>query len=554
MSGDLPRALRGVEQRPQDPQAWLALGLALRAAGQPGPGAEAFQQALRRQPGPGAFLGWAACVADQGRPAQAVGILTAAQRRGLLDRPGHHALARFAADAGDLAAATAALDRLVASDPGDGAAWLLRGITAMRAGRGQAARSDLARAVALLPEDPDSHANLAAVCESLNALDDAAAAALAARARAPAPPLATLTLARVRRRQGDPARALALLDALPVAGLVPHHAARRAADRALCLDALGAVDAAWAATVEMNAHARARPGVHPAHAARWSAMLDAILADAAALARSARRPWTPPDDGRSPVFVVGFPRSGTTLLEVMLGAHPALQATDELPVTDLVLRRWETLLPGVGPYPAGLHQLDGAARARGRAAWLAILDEVRPGLDPGRRIIDKVPLSLVHLPLLHALFPRSPLVVLLRDPRDTALSCFQQDFAPGATNDLMMDMDTIVDVQARAFAVLAAVRPVLAGALHVVRYEDLVADHEAVSARLLAAIGLGWDPAVARYREGLAGAHISTPSYAQVVRPVTTAARGKWRRYEGPLAPWRDRLDETAAALGYPVG
>lgn len=545
------QALHAVQAHPRSGAAWAALGIALRDAGQLAPAVEAFQQSVRHEPAREGFVGWAACVLDQGALPQAVGILTVAWQRGLLRPDDVLTLAQLAMDAGDLDAAARVLADATTRWPGSAQGWLLRAINDTRRGRAEQAGPHLERARAIEPENADIHANLAAVQETLSDLSAAEASARRSLELDPNNAVAVLTLARLHRRAGDPQAALARLEALDPARLAPHHAARRLVELGHCRDKLGDPGGAWRAFCDMNRAAARRPAVRPGVAAAWSASLDRILAHAPALAAAATRPWTPPADGRAPVFIVGFPRSGTTLLEAMLGAHPALQATDEMPVMDIFIRRWGELLPALPAYPEGLLQLTPLHRHQLRIAWLATLDEVRPELDRSRRVIDKVPLSLVHLPLLHAIFPESPKIVLLRDPRDTALSCFMQDFAPGATNNLMMDMDSIVHVQARAFAVFDAVRDTLGPALQVVRYEDLVDDHLAVVRPLIQAAGLPWDPAVARYREGLVGAHITTPSYTQVVRPVHAAARERWRRYAEHLAPWREQLDQTAVLLGY---
>jgi hypothetical protein len=547
----LQKAFQAVEQRPRDPHAWAGLGDAFRLHGQLGPAEEAYQRSLGCAPTPRAFQGWAACAEARGQLGQAVGILSAARSRGMLSLSLLRSLGKLALDVGDLAAAENALAEYTARAPEDGQGFLLRAIGATRQGLGEAAIGYLDRAVLLMPTDPDAHANRAAVLESLSRLPEAEQAARRALALSPGQPLATLTLARVLRRSRQEKAALDVLATLDPTRLAPRQAARCEADRGMCLDGLGNTEQAWAAFEAMNRHAVRRPDFRLEAGTRFSQMVDDLQHLGPQLAALAAEPWAPPADGPVPVFVVGFPRSGTTLLETILGAHPELVATDEMRLTDRWLGEWSELLPDLPAYPAGVLQLTPTHRLALRSRWRQLLQEERPHLDPTLRVIDKVPLNLVHLPLLHAIFPEAPKVVLLRDPRDTAVSCFQQDFGPGASNNLMVDMASIAHLQARVFRFYASVGPTLGESVHVVRYEQLVEDHLSVSQRLLTAMGLSWDDRVAQYREGLQGAHITTPSYEQVIQPVHTRARAKWRRYAAQLGPWRATLDETARLLGY---
>ena len=548
---NLPRALNAVKTRPGDPHAWSDLGQTLLQMGRRAAAEDAFSQSVRRAPTARGFAGWATCALEQGELARAVGILTVARKRGMLPMEGLRQLGVTALEVGDLQAADDALEEYTLRGPKDATGWLLRAIVRTRRSAAADALAMLDRAVTLDPGLVDAHANRAAVLETLSRLDDAELSARLALERSPSHPLAALILARVLRRQGRIAAAISVLDALSDVGLTAEQRTRRHGEQGLCADAQGHTDLAWTAFCEMNTHAAQRAAVADGDSAGWLTRVDRIRALAPALVAHARRAWTPPTEDRPPVFVVGFPRSGTTLLEHILGAHPALVATDEMRVTDRLFVLWSELLPDIGAYPDGLLELAVTHRLRLREAWASLVRTERPRLDPTLRIIDKVPLNLVHLPLLHAIFPESPKIVLLRDPRDTALSCFMHIFGPGATNNLMMSMDDIVEVQAKAFGVFAAVRSHMAESLQVVRYEELVTDHVAVMEDLLASIGLSWNDAVAVHHTGLADTHITTPSYARVMQPVDTSACKRWHRYARQLLPWRARLDETARLLGY---
>ncbi|HCH63611.1 MAG TPA: hypothetical protein DFR83_12465 [Deltaproteobacteria bacterium] len=550
---DLVSAMKAVEVRPQDPHAWATLGEALLQVRQHGPAEEAFTRSLQLGPTARGFTGWADSAVAVGEVSKAVGILTVARQRQLLAPAELRRLGELALEVGDLSAADGALEAYTAREPNDALGWLLRGIVQTTLGSGDQALPLLDRAVSLAPELPDAHANRASVLEALSRLEDAEQSARAALARAPGHPLGSLCLARVLRRQGRAEEALRVLDGLPDDGLTAAQVASRHGERGQCANALGEVARAWASFSTMNAHARQQSAVSHGDSAGWFERVTRIQALGPALAHHACRPWQPPTNDHPPVFVVGFPRSGTTLLERILGAHPDLQATDEMSVTDQLFAQWNELLPGVAAYPDGLLALEEAHRRKLRRHWFTLVQAERPQLNPQLRVIDKLPLNLVHLPLLHAIFPESPKIVLLRDPRDTALSCFMQDFALGATNNLMMSMDDIVMAQAQAFGAFAAVEATMAAHLQVVRYESMVADLEGVARPLLDAIGLAWSDQVLDHARGLANTHIRTPSYARVLQPVDASACNRWHQYADHLRPWRAQLDETAKRLGYPT-
>lgn len=543
--------IRATKSRPQAPESWSALGVALLEHSDVAGAEAAFTRSVQLRPtGPG-LRGWAECAARAGDLPRAVGLLTVARSRGLLSLGDWLRLGELAAAANDLAAATLALATYTRHAPEDARGWLHRAIVCTRSGSAQLALPMLDRAIALDPQLVDAHANRAVVLETLSRLSEAEHSAQKALEAHAGHPLAVLCLARVLRRQQRTAEARTVLLALPDDRLTPSQRSQKYADLGQCADQEGEIDTAWEAFGTMNRHAKARPAVALGQSDQWEAMVGLLAEQGEDLARFASTCTPPAEPGHAPVFVMGFPRSGTTLLERLLGAHPQLVPTDEPRVTDQLLREWPQLLPEVPPYPTGLHHLDGAQRHRLREAWHRLMRAERPGIDPKLHIIDKVPLNLVHLPLLHAIFPESPKVVLLRDPRDSALSCFMQDFAPGRVNNRMMDMDNIVRVQARAFRAFAAMRDALAEHLHILRYEDLTIDHTTVVQSLLTGMGFGAGPPIGDHRQGLGNTHITTPSYARVTQPVDTTACQRWHRYAHHLRPWRPILDQTAQVLGY---
>jgi tetratricopeptide (TPR) repeat protein len=555
----LARALRDVQVHPTSLDAWLAATRALSHAGRSTEAAQAAETAVRLTPGERTFRIWAATLRNDQRPAAAAAALAQALARYpcRVETSREHAEAVRATR--DLTAAAGAWDAHLQRFPEDGVGHHRRARLAEDAFDGARALQHWRRAAALLPKDPEVLCGLAAREEMANHLE-AAEEALAAAQRGGALTLSgRVTRARVLRRRGRPAEALAQLDeTLSASGAAPPgqeaawwaQRARAQSERGLCLDALGRPVEAFAAFVEKGHSTLQSPDLARA-TARWIERTGAAAGATSALLERARQPF--PAVGPDPVFVVGFPRSGTTLVEQILGAHPALHATDETPVADSLAQVLGGVFPGASPYPQGLLERrdDPELGPKLREAWFTVQEQLSPGLPRDRRLIDKMPFNLFHLGMLNLAFPAAPVVMLLRDPRDTALSCLMQPFAANGAMGALQTMDDIVATQERYYELWRAARAELVQPWRELRYEELVDDPSGHAGALLQWLGLPWDPAVARWWDQARERVIRTASYAQVAQPIYTHARARWRRYEEPLRPWRARLDALAERLGY---
>jgi hypothetical protein len=261
--------------------------------------------------------------------------------------------------------------------------------------------------------------------------------------------------------------------------------------------------------------------------------------------------WTPaPAPAREPpAFMFGFPRSGTTLAEVVLDAHPQVATLEEQPT---ISELGAALAARPDGYPQVLASLDAAELADLQATFFRTLDELAPD-SAGLRMVDKMPLRTIHAGMLWRLFPDARFVFCLRHPCDVVLSNFMQHFTP---SDAFAHFWTIEDA-ARLYDAVMSLWHVLAERLpmsvHRLRYEDLVTDTEGETRKLLEFIGVPWDPAVldhvghvARNRE-----RINTTSYHQVAEPVYTRALDRWRQYRPWLEPVLPLLEPHARAFGY---
>jgi tetratricopeptide (TPR) repeat protein len=208
-------------------------------------------------------------------------------------------------------------------------------------------------------------------------------------------------------------------------------------------------------------------------------------------------------DSELPVFVVGMPRSGTSLVEQIAASHPSVFGAGELDA----IRRLE-------PQDAADH----LARLHALAPWAA-------------RVVDKTPDNFLHLGAIARMFPGARVIHCVRDARDTAVSCFQQNFAAG--HAWTTDLGDIARYQAAHDRLMAHWRQVLPLPLLEVVYEDLVASPEKQSRRMVDFLGLPWDDACLRFHEN--ERPVLTASAAQVRRPIHASSVGRWRNYAGFL-------------------
>ena len=262
---------------------------------------------------------------------------------------------------------------------------------------------------------------------------------------------------------------------------------------------------------------------------QYSCMIDRVIATFSSDLLARGQGWGDPDP--RPVFVVGLPRSGTTLVEQILASHSQVHGAGELRDAISLFNA----LPGLVGQPSAdafeamsTLDLDSARQAARR--YLATLDRLAPA--GARRVVDKMPDNFHLLGMIALLWPKARVIVCSRDLRDIALSCWQTSFA---TNPWTNRWDHIARRFAdheRLLAHWKRTRPV--AWLDVV-YEELVRDLEAQARRLITFLGLEWEPACLEFHK--TRRIVRTASQLQVRAPIHTRSVGRWRRYESTLQP-----------------
>ena len=249
--------------------------------------------------------------------------------------------------------------------------------------------------------------------------------------------------------------------------------------------------------------------------------------------------------GRPHAFLLGFPRSGTTLVETILASVPGVETLEELPT--LAAAEAKFLLPADGL--AALASSGPAVIAAMRAVyWRRVADF---GVRPNAWFLDMDPMKTLRLPLIGRLFATAPVVVMRRDPRDVVLSCFRQNFAASA----MAREFTTLERSAAFYDVMMRLQheclskipnPVLE-----LRYEELIADFDGVTQRLCGFLGLPWLPRLRDFGRAARLGDVRTASVGQVRRRLYDGSN-QWRMFSTEMAPVLPLLARWVAAFGYP--
>ncbi len=246
------------------------------------------------------------------------------------------------------------------------------------------------------------------------------------------------------------------------------------------------------------------------------------------------------------VFLLGFPRSGTTLLEQVLATHPGIVTLEERPALLKAEVEFLASPDGVGR----LADVMGDSLDTFREDYWRRVAEF--GVDvKGKVFVDKQPLNTFRLPLLYKMFPDAKIIFAIRDPRDVVLSCFRRSFNMNAS---MYQFNTLMGAALYYATVMesgAAYREALPLDLFQHRYEDLVRDFTGTGQKLCAFLGVPWTAALEGFAKTAGERRIATPSSTQVGRGLYDGAIDQWRHYDFALAPVTPILRPWIDAFGY---
>jgi len=252
-------------------------------------------------------------------------------------------------------------------------------------------------------------------------------------------------------------------------------------------------------------------------------------------------------------FLVGFPRSGTTMTEQVLDAHRDVTAIEEPPYLTPVKKKWREIVAESDDVEAMFNRLDKRKILQlRRFFWSVIEDDLgSEAVHKFPTFVFKHPLLINELPLLNTLFPDAKFIVALRDPRDCCLSCFMQDFGLNAGMIHFLDLRDTCRFYHATFDLYLSIRDHLAADLIEIRYEDTVSNLEKQARRILDHLGLVWDPAVLEFHKRSREKFINTPSFTAVNEPVNTQAVARWKGYAKHFEPYMELLEPFVREFGY---
>jgi tetratricopeptide (TPR) repeat protein len=521
----------------------------------------------------------------KGSLAKGAALARAAKADGLSNPALHHLIAIDLKETGQPETAIAELGLGLHLAPDDSRMITLVGFCLMDLDRRQEAAQVFQTALKLDPRSPRAAYGYGWVAERLGALDAAESAFQRAADLDPhyADALAGLSGLAVRRREWDRARALAqraieadarqtdalmnlvradigqkdyavadwrLQTIIDLPHLKPLARANAKIMRGDALDGARCYPQAFAAYEAGKADLKAlfapvydAPGAHGATDAVRQILAEFEATPVAAWKASGYLPQT---DTRGHAFLMGFPRSGTTLLEQVLSTHPDIVTLEERPV---MLDAELEFLTQEG----GVTRLAGVAGVLlepfRRSYWRKVREF---GVEPqGKVFVDKHPLNTFRLPLICKVFPEPNVIFALRDPRDVVLSCFRRSFNMNAT---MYAFNTLEGAARHYDAVMTAgevYRRDLSMNVHVVRYEDVVLDFEGTGRALCDFLGVEWTDELRNFAETAKAKRIATPSSTQVGRGLYDEGMGQWRNYDFALEPVMPILAPWIEKFGY---
>ena len=455
---------------------------------------------------------------------------------------------------GEFGLASDLLDRLLTANPISVDGWHARGTLESKRHRLDMAEAAWRKAVEIDPSRLGEAASLALLLENSNRVAESKSVgehvlqSVRRGVRHPGEAELLLALCKVARRQKEYVRGVALLDRIDA--LAPTEPQRLFAnfERGKLMDLLDdpaqAIDAF--ATGNALAHAqwlKDNPGRNKALGG-VDYMIDLV-------GKGWLREWKPiealphhPDVA----FLIGFPRSGTTLLNQVLDSHEAIHAIEEKPTVAKIM---ESVRNMPGDYPQALADLDAFDVGYLRDAYLRATAE-HGAVDPSKLILDKFPMNTNLAGLLHRVFPQARFVFALRHPCDVLLSCFMQSFD---LNNTMANFCTLADAVAlyvKTMDLWQMYCEQLPLNVHTIRYEDVVDDFDGQTRALCEFLGVAWKSDLREFStKALARGHINTPSYEQVSRPIYREARFRWERYRDHLAPYLPALQPYIERFGY---
>ena len=437
--------------------------------------------------------------------------------------------------------ALAALEAAAERDPSSVELLMALGSHRLNMLQTDAAEQAYRRVLELQPDHDLANLGVAGVFELTNRVEELSALVEEARQRGTSENVVNFIRAMDHRRHKRFAEGLEALKKVPV----ELESTRRYHLLGQLEEGAGNHDEAFAAFKRMNelqATDLSRPGERAsAYRGSLRKQIEVLDPEWVGSWRAERRTDARP----SPVFLLGFPRSGTTLLDTMLMGHPDVEVLEE----ESTLLEAAKLLQPFEKLPTAADEQIGAARDE----YFRVAAR-HASLAPGKLLVDKNPLSMNLLPIIHRLFPNARIILALRHPCDVVLSCYAANFKLNDAMPNFLRLDTAAELYDLSFTYFEKARALFDPPVHQIVYEKLVADGENELRKLLEFLGLEWNDAVLDHQTtARSRGRIKTASYSQVGQPIYSQAAGRWTNFRKHMEPVLPVLKPWAKKFGYSV-
>lgn len=431
------------------------------------------------------------------------------------------------------AEANEVLNRALALSPGSPQVLCNLGALFIYTGQNEEALRKYQRAMQINPESVDAAINVANLLEKLHRMEESQTIVDRMLPVLPDNSLLKLVAAKLERRKGRFMEAAAMLEGAINDKLSSDLAGQIHSELGVLYDRLGDADQAYSHMLEGN---RLQAHTHAIVYDTRSNFLDRIdrmdgyLTDDLAKRALAGASI---DGQQDPVFLFGFPRSGTTLLGQILDSHADLQTLEERGTVSEMVEAFEKMTQGRDNALAGLSAEEVATLRQ------VYFSKVKQFLDlrPGAVLVDKMPLSTMYAHIIWRVFPKAKFILAIRHPCDACLSCFMQYFAMNDSNACFLALEDTAQVYAKVMRLWQRIIHTLPLDYYRIRYEDLVTNFEFETRALLNFIQVGWHDDVLKYAEHSKKSRINTPSYHQVTQPIYQHAKFRWQRYAKHFEP-----------------
>lgn len=398
------------------------------------------------------------------------------------------------------------------------------------------------------PKNPEILTHLAKSLENMNRLDEAERYIRQGLRFAPDDPQLNFFAAKLERRRGKLNTAIERLHRLTLNTLAPKLVQKIYFELGCLYDQIQDSEKAFLNFKKGNqlAEIKAEKGAITKEISiqKYNLMLNYIN-------RQSARAW-PENDAQSTsrhFFLIGFPRSGTTLLEMVLDTHPQIKTAEETRAVFGIESYLSSLPDG---FPDALDKLTTEDIRKIRREYFKIIRK-KIQLNPDHILVDKLPLNTLNIPHIMRIFPNARFIFAVRHPCDVCLSCFMQNFRLNSYMAHFFTLADSVDFYVKIMEIWQKCVDVLSPDFYLIKYENLVCNFENEVQDLFNYIGIEWNNSALRFFEH---AHtrekIKTPSYQQVTRPIYREAIFRWHRYKIYLKPYMDILKPFIEYWKYP--